>query len=172
MDKAKASDNSVGDTEGADCDMNETDEALAARLAEAAGAILLGLRDAGELTGKALGAAGDRDANAMLCRELRAARPDDAILSEEEKDSAARLSHSRVWIVDPLDGTREYGEGRSDWAVHVALAVDGVAAVGAVALPGLGLTLTSGTPLPLAQIGSAPWRVSVCQYVEISVVRV
>src|SRR3546814_17018541 len=78
MDKAKASDNSVGDTEGADCDMNETDEALAARLAEAAGAILLGLRDAGELTGKALGAAGDRDANAMLCRELRAARPDRA----------------------------------------------------------------------------------------------
>src|SRR3546814_19611927 len=115
--------------------MNETDEALAARLCEAAGAILLGLRDAGELTGKALGAAGDRDANAMLCRELRAARPGDALLSEEETDSAVRLSCSRVWIVDPLDGTREYGEGRDDWAVHVALAIDGVAAVGAVGLP-------------------------------------
>src|SRR3546814_10876995 len=100
--------------------MNETDEALAARLCEAAGAILLGLRDAGELTGKALGAAGDRDANAMLCRELRAARPDDAILSEEEKDSAARLSHSRVWIVDPLDGTRAYGEGRSRSDEHTS----------------------------------------------------
>ena len=67
----------------------------------------------------------------MLCRELRAARPDDAILSEEEKDSAARLAYNRVWVVDPLDGTREYGEGRDDWAVHVALAVDGVATVGA-----------------------------------------
>ena len=86
----------------------------------------------------------------MLCRELRAARPDDAILSEEEKDNPARLASHRVWIVDPLDGTREYGEGRSDWAVHVALAIDGVASVGAVALPGLGLTLTSGAPTALA----------------------
>jgi 3'(2'), 5'-bisphosphate nucleotidase len=86
----------------------------------------------------------------MLCRELRAARPDDALLSEEEKDNSARLASYRVWIVDPLDGTREYGEGRSDWAVHVALAIDGVASVGAVALPGLGLTLTSGAPTALA----------------------
>src|SRR3546814_20583268 len=96
MDKAKTSENSVGDTEGADCDMNETDEALAARLAEAAGAILLGLRDAGELTGKALGAAGDRAANAMLCRELRAARPDDAILSDEEKEIGRESRRERV----------------------------------------------------------------------------
>lgn len=126
----------------------ESDEQLAERLATAAGAILLALRAEG-LDGKALGQAGDEAANAMLCRELRAARPDDAILSEEEKDSAARLAHSRVWIVDPLDGTREYGEGRDDWAVHVALAVDGVASVGAVALPGLGITLTSGAPVSL-----------------------
>ena len=129
--------------------MSESDTALAARLAEAAGALLLDLRTSGRYDGKALGKAGDEAANAMLMRELAAARPDDAILSEEEKDSAARLSASRVWIVDPLDGTREYGEGRSDWAVHVALAVDGVARVGAVALPGLGQTLTSGDPLPL-----------------------
>lgn len=128
--------------------MAETDEQLAERLANAAGAILLALQAEG-LEGKALGQAGDEAANAMLCRELRAARPDDAILSEEEKDSAARLAYNRVWIIDPLDGTREYGEGRDDWAVHVALAVDGVASVGAVALPGLGITLTSGAPMLL-----------------------
>lgn len=127
----------------------ETDEQLADRLATAAGAILLDLRARGGLEGKALGQAGDEQANAMLCREIRAARPGDALLSEEEKDNTARCGQRRVWIVDPLDGTREYGEGRDDWAVHVALAVDGVAAVGAVALPGLGITLTSGAPLSL-----------------------
>ena len=129
--------------------MSETDEQLAERLAMAAGAILLELREQGGHEGKALGQAGDAAANALLCREIRTARPDDALLSEEEKDSRARCEQSRVWIVDPLDGTREYGEGRDDWAVHVALAVDGVATVGAVALPGLGMTLTSATPLPL-----------------------
>lgn len=129
--------------------MGETDEQLAERLATAAGAILLDLRAQGGLEGKALGQAGDEQANALLCREIRAARPDDALLSEEEKDNEARCGQSRVWIVDPLDGTREYGEGRDDWAVHVALAVDGVATVGAVALPGLGITLTSAAPLPL-----------------------
>ncbi len=101
--------------------MVETDEQLAERLATEAGAILLALRAEG-IEGTALGQAGDEAANAVLCRELRALRPDDAILSEEEKDSAARLAHRRVWVVDPLDGTREYGEGRDDWAVHVALA--------------------------------------------------
>ncbi|HMO74273.1 MAG TPA: 3'(2'),5'-bisphosphate nucleotidase CysQ [Sphingopyxis sp.] len=134
----------------------ESDERLAERLASAAGAILLDLRREGAHEGKALGKEGDLRANAMLMRELRSARPDDAILSEEEKDSSARLSQRRVWIVDPLDGTREYGEGRSDWAVHVALAIDGVATVGAVALPGLGLTLTSGAPQPLAPANAPP----------------
>lgn len=129
--------------------MGETDEQLAERLATAAGAILLDLRARGDLEGKALGKAGDEQANAMLCREIRTARPADALLSEEEKDNVARCGSPRVWIVDPLDGTREYGEGRDDWAVHVALAVDGVATVGAVALPGLGLTLTSGAPRSL-----------------------
>ena len=127
----------------------ESDEQLAERLATAAGAILLELQASGEFIGKALGQAGDARANAMLMHELRAARPDDAILSEEEKDNVIRCDSSRAWIVDPLDGTREYSEGRSDWAVHVALAVDGVPTVGAVALPGLGLTLTSGSPKPL-----------------------
>lgn len=140
--------------------MRETDEQLAARLATAAGRILLDLRGRGDLEGKMLGKAGDEAANAMLMRELRATRPEDAILSEEEKDSAARCASHRVWIVDPLDGTREYGEGREDWAVHVALAVDGIAAVGAVALPGLGLTLTSADPLP-PRSANAPLRMLV-----------
>jgi 3'(2'), 5'-bisphosphate nucleotidase len=130
--------------------VEETDEELAERLANAAGGILLDLQASGEFVDSALGKVGDARANAMLMDELRAARPDDAILSEEEKDNVARCGVSRAWIVDPLDGTREYSEGRSDWAVHVALAVDGVPTVGAVALPGLGLTLTSGLPKPLA----------------------
>lgn len=134
----------------------ESDEQLAGRLATAAGAILLDLRAREGLDGKALGRAGDEQANAMLCREIRAARPADALLSEEEKDNPARRENARVWIVDPLDGTREYGEGRSDWAVHVALAIDGIAAVGAVALPGLGVTLTSASPPPLASPGDPP----------------
>ena len=138
----------------------ESDEQLAERLAAAAGAILLDLRARGDLAGKALGQAGDQQANAMLCRALRAARPADALLSEEEKDNAARCRQSRVWIVDPLDGTREYGEGRDDWAVHVALAIDGVATVGAVALPGLGITLTSGAPAAL-QSANQPLRMLV-----------
>lgn len=129
--------------------VGESDEQLAERLATAAGVILLDLRARGDLEGKALGKAGDEQANAMLCREIRTARADDALLSEEEKDNVARCGSPRVWIVDPLDGTREYGEGRDDWAVHVALAVDGVATVGAVALPGLGITLTSGAPVVL-----------------------
>ncbi|MEG3175122.1 3'(2'),5'-bisphosphate nucleotidase CysQ [Sphingomonas sp. RB3P16] len=131
----------------------ESDVRLAERLATEAGAILLALQASSGLTGKALGAAGDAQANTYLMRLLRAARPDDAILCEEEKDSGDRCAVSRAWIIDPLDGTREYGEGRADWAVHVALAIDGVATVGAVALPALGFTLTSGAPKPLAPAG-------------------
>ena len=123
----------------------EGDTELAARLAHDAGAILMALRDAGSHEGKALGAEGDARANAYLMWALRDARPDDAILSEEEADDAARLSNARVWIIDPLDGTREYCEGRDDWAVHVALSVDGIAIVGAVALPARGLMLDSGS---------------------------
>jgi 3'(2'), 5'-bisphosphate nucleotidase len=124
--------------------IEESDVRLAERLATGAGEILLALQRNGGLEGKALGNAGDAQANAWLMKELSTARPGDAILSEEEKDSAHRLSASRVWIIDPLDGTREYSEGRSDWAVHVALSINGEAVVGAVALPGLDLTLTSG----------------------------
>lgn len=128
-----------------------SDAALAAHLAETAGRILLDVRGSGVFEGKALGAAGDATANEFLCHALRAARPDDGLLSEEEKDNAARLDKSRVWIVDPVDGTREYGDQRSDWAVHVGLVVEGVATTGAVALPGLGggVVLRSDAPRAL-----------------------
>lgn len=132
----------------------ESDAALAQRLAAAAGELLLSLRTAGALTGQALGDAGDKAANALLLHELRAARPDDAILSEEAADSAERLTSRRVWIIDPLDGTREYREGRSDWAVHVALAIDGKPVLGAVALPSLDLILCSDAPMPLPPMGA------------------
>ena len=126
-----------------------TDAQLAAHLAEQAGRILIAVREAGVFEGKALGKAGDRTANAFLMEALRAQRPDDAIMCEEETDSADRLSHSRVWIVDPVDGTREYGEARSDWAVHVALSVDGRPEIGAVALPGAGEVLRTDAPRDL-----------------------
>ncbi|ANY21013.1 3'-phosphoadenosine 5'-phosphate phosphatase [Tsuneonella dongtanensis] len=122
------------------------DAQLAAHLAADAGRILLEVRDSGKHHGKDLGRAGDAEANAVLVAALRDLRPDDGLLSEEEKDNPARLSRKRVWIVDPVDGTREYGEGRTDWAVHVALAIDGRAEIGAVALPGLGLVLRSDEP--------------------------
>src|SRR5947209_9813896 len=119
------------------------DSALARAVADTAGKILLQLRRSGLFEGKALGRAGDRVANAFIVEALKTQRPDDAILSEEEQESGARAGASRVWIVDPLDGTREYGEGRDDWAVHVALAIGGRAEIGAVALPGLDLILCS-----------------------------
>lgn len=135
-----------------------TDAELAAQLAEEAGRILLEVRESGDFEGKALGKAGDKAANEFLCRALRSARPDDGLLSEEEKDDTARCSMNRVWIVDPVDGTREYGEKRSDWAVHVGLAVDGVATIGAVALPGLdgGTVFRSDQVRPLPEPADSP----------------
>ncbi|MCW3835680.1 3'(2'),5'-bisphosphate nucleotidase CysQ [Sphingomonas canadensis] len=126
-----------------------TDAALAAEVAAEAGRLLLAIREEGH-QGRALGDEGDRRANALILERLRAARPDDGFLSEESADDRKRLDFRRVWIIDPLDGTREYGEGRSDWAVHVALAIDGRPEVGAVALPALGLTLaTDGAYAPI-----------------------
>lgn len=135
-----------------------SDAQLAAHLAAVAGRIALKVRESGLLQGKALGDAGDETANAFLCNALRAARPDDGLLSEEEKDSQARLDKSRVWIVDPVDGTREYGEERSDWAVHVGLAIEGVATTGAVALPDLngGIVLHTGETAPLGPAAEKP----------------
>lgn len=129
---------------------------LARYLAKGAGRILMDLRASGTFEGKALGAEGDARANVWLMAEVAAHRPDDGVLSEETKDTPARLSKSRVWIIDPVDGTREYGEDRTDWAVHIGLAVDGVATLGAVALPGLDLVLDSAAPLPLPPMAERP----------------
>ena len=100
----------------------QTDARLAADLAQRAGALLLDIRATSGLEGKELGKKGDHDSNELLLAALAEHRPDDAVLSEESTDSAARLDADRVWIIDPLDGTREYGmPPRPDWAVHVAL---------------------------------------------------
>lgn len=135
-----------------------TDAALAAHLAAEAGRLLIDVRENSGLAGKALGVAGDAAANRYLCDAIRTARPDDGLLSEEEKDNPARLARSRVWIVDPVDGTREYSEGRGDWAVHVALSVDGAPVLGAVALPGLAgdVVLRSDQPQPLGEMAERP----------------
>ena len=140
------------------------DHALARRLAERAGALLLELRRGldGDGDPSRIKQEGDRRSHELLMAELAAAHPQDGILSEEGADDQRRNSLRRVWIVDPLDGTREFGErGRDDWAVHVALAIDGRPVAGAVALPARSLTL--GT-MPAAEVRpreAGPLRVAV-----------
>ncbi len=122
------------------------DHELSAHAARAAGELLLELRASGASKDD-----GDRESNELILGILARERPGDAVLSEESKDSPARLERERVWIVDPLDGTREFGEaGRSDWAVHVALVVDGVPQAAAVALPAQGEVLCTMPPAVLA----------------------
>ena len=122
------------------------DHALAAWLAQTAGERLLEVRESG-LTGRELKDAGDLAAHDLLVELLAEHRPDDSVLSEEGKDDKRRLSASRVWIVDPLDGTREFSEPpREDWAVHVALWEDGELTAGAVAQPALHETFHTGNP--------------------------
>lgn len=138
------------------------DGALAVEAAGRAARVLLELRARGELRGAALGAAADRRANDAIARLLRRERPDDALLSEEMAPDPSRLARSRVWIVDPLDGTREYVEpGRDDWAVHVALTVDGVPATCVVALPARGEVWRSAAPAPLPKPASSRLRIVV-----------
>ncbi len=133
-----------------------TDAELAAHLAHAAGKILIQVRESGMFEGKSLGKAGDATANEFLCHALRQQRPEDGLLSEEEKDNPARLDMERVWIVDPVDGTREYGEARADWAVHVALCINGKPEIGAVALPGLDTVLRTDAPVELPAAAEKP----------------
>jgi len=137
------------------------DHVLARDLAEAAGKLLLGLRaEGGEPD--ALRTAGDRLSHEFLIAELAVRRPGDHVLSEEAADNRARLAADRVWIVDPLDGTREFGEeGRTDWAVHVALWERGRLTAGAVALPAQGETLSTANPPPLPPVADDPLRVVV-----------
>ena len=142
------------------------DHALAAAVAGAAGELLVELRAAGPGgsggSGDGFGgfgpaeqlrAAGDARAHTFILDRLHDARPGDAVLSEEGADDLGRLDADRVWVVDPLDGTREFGEaGRTDWAVHVALVAGGALVAGAVALPArelvLGTRPAPPTPAP------------------------
>ena len=127
-----------------------SDHEVAARLASEAGRLLLVVRE--ELAGATEAerkAAGDKRSHDFLMDALARERPGDAVLSEEGVDDPVRLSAERVWIVDPLDGTREFSElGRQDWAVHVALWQSGVLVAGAVALPAQGVTLATPDPTP------------------------
>lgn len=123
------------------------DHQLAAQLAADAGRLLLSVReelaDAPQVERKA---AGDKRSHDYLMTALATERPDDAVLSEEGADNPVRLHAERVWIVDPLDGTREFSEPeRDDWAVHVALWHAGELVAGAIALPARGITLATPT---------------------------
>jgi 3'(2'), 5'-bisphosphate nucleotidase len=123
------------------------DHELAWQLAHEAGQRLLALRASGDGPAEELRNAGDRLSHEYLMVELARLRPGDAVLSEEGADDQSRLAARRVWIVDPLDGTREFGEpGRTDWAVHVALWQDGELAAGAVALPATDRVLSTWQP--------------------------
>jgi 3'(2'), 5'-bisphosphate nucleotidase len=134
-----------------------SDDLVARDLAAAAGELLMGLREAAGAGSAAavmsaqaaaeLRRQGDLQSHRLLASRLGQLRPDDAVLSEEATDNPARLSAERVWIIDPLDGTREFGEpGRADWAVHVALWQRGRLTAGAVALPAQGAVLSTAAP--------------------------
>jgi 3'(2'), 5'-bisphosphate nucleotidase len=135
--------------------MPADDGRLARDLALQAGSLLRVLRADGD-DPDGLRKAGDRSSHEFLASELARLRPGDAVLSEEGKDDPARLTADRVWIVDPLDGTREFGEpGRTDWAVHVALWERGELTAGAVALPAQDRVLSTAEPAP-RRAGAAP----------------
>ena len=123
------------------------DHELAAHTARAAGELLVRRRAEGASKDD-----GDRESNDLILGMLAEHRPEDAVLSEESKDDLVRVERSRVWIVDPLDGTREFGEaGRTDWAVHVALVIGRSPYACAVALPAQdNLVLTTAAPPALA----------------------
>lgn len=135
-----------------------TDHDVAARLATEAGELLLGVRvEFADADAKERKAAGDKRSHDFLMSALAQCRPGDAVLSEEGADDPVRLSSQRVWIVDPLDGTREFSElGRQDWAVHVALWERGELAAGAVALPAQGVTLATPTVIAPPDTPGAP----------------
>jgi len=141
--------------------MTSDDHTLARDLAAEAGRRLLALR-ARPAHADDLRKAGDRRSHEFLAAELARQRPDDAVLSEEGRDDPARLFSDRVWIVDPLDGTKEFGEpGRTDWAVHVALWERGALTAGAVALPAQGDMLSTAEPPPPALVPNRPLRIVV-----------
>jgi 3'(2'), 5'-bisphosphate nucleotidase len=119
------------------------------------------LRSGDGPTGRELGDRGDAAAQAAILGVLGGQRPDDVVFSEEAVDDRRRLSAGRVWIVDPLDGTREYGEGRPDWAVHVALWSAGELSAAAVALPGVDAVLSTDPPPAVPARDGGPLRIAV-----------
>ena len=129
------------------------DEQLAVALATGAGRLLQEVRASAVFESALLGDAGDAIAQAFLARALSAHRPGDRVLSEEATDDPGRVGAARVWIIDPLDGTREYREGRDDWAVHVALVLDGSPGPSAVAIPDGAGTFSPQSTLPPAVAG-------------------
>ncbi len=137
----------------------DADHLLAVDVARETGRLLVELRErltADGVDGRTLKDEGDRRAHEYIVGRLTTERPDDGLLSEEGADDPERLGRRRVWIVDPLDGTREFSEPpRIDWAVHIAMAIDGDPVVGAVALPAEDLVLSTAAPeeLPLAHDG-------------------
>ena len=136
-----------------------SDHLLAARLATDAGELLLRVRaELADAPAEDRKADGDKRSHDFLMQALAAARPRDAVLSEEGADDPVRLNSHRVWIVDPLDGTREFSEpDRDDWAVHVALWEDGDLVAGAVALPAQGATLSTPTvTMPVERAHDGP----------------
>lgn len=141
-----------------------TDAQLAAELAQGAGEVLLALREGRT---EVSGAEGDAQSNDYLLEQLAAHRGADAVLSEEAKDDAIRLGAERTWIIDPLDGTREFaeqtdGQWRTDFAVHVALWQRGVGLIaGAVALPARGEVYCTEPPAPLPVLTEGPLRLAV-----------
>lgn len=142
---------------------NATDHTVATQLATAAGDLLLRTREENAgLAPKALKDLGDQVSHEFLMAELRRLHPEDAVLSEEGADDLARVDAQRVWIVDPLDGTREFSEiGRDDWAVHVALWEDGELVAGAVARPAKAVTYTSAEVGPAQGATGSPLRLAV-----------
>jgi 3'(2'), 5'-bisphosphate nucleotidase len=137
------------------------DVEVAAGAARAAAGVLVPLREGG-LSGRALGDAGDVAAQLAITEVLASERPGDVVFSEEAADDLRRLSAERVWIIDPLDGTREYGDpDRHDWAVHVALWSAGGLTAAAVALPGLGEVLVTDPAPVLPEHSPGPLRVAV-----------
>ena len=144
-------------------DVSRADHELAEQLAEEAGTLLLELRaSAGVADADLLRRQGDRLSHLLIVERLAQERPRDAVLSEEAADDLARLGSERVWIVDPLDGTREFGEpDRSDWAVHVALWERGALVAGSVARPAMGSTMSTWRPPRLPRREPGPVRLAV-----------
>ncbi len=153
--------NTVLKDESTSLEASWDDHEVSRQLATEAGRLLLDLRRStpDSADQRWLRDEGDARSHRMIMERLAELRPDDAILSEEGKDDQERLGHQRVWVVDPLDGTREFGEPpRDDWAVHVALCVGGEPVVGSVALPAQGRVFTTNRAFADIPADSKPLR--------------